>query len=111
MRDPRNALTPFLVKETADSLEKIAAKLCDVNVIAEEAIAAATRGEWAIRITDRGLVVDVRSTEAARKLAEWAKANRMTLEWLERAVERSNGLKVMIAEPVISWGGDGYIRT
>ena len=108
MRDPRNALFPFLVKETATAREAIAAKLYKLDVVKTAIIEAATRGERAVRISDRGLVVDLRGTEAAKTLADWIGQNGMTLEWLERQAERPNGLKVTIGEPVISWGHEAY---
>jgi hypothetical protein len=108
MRDPRNALMPFLMTESATAREAIAARLYKLDGVKSAIIEAATRGEQAVRISDRALLVDLRGTETAKKLADWIQQNGMTMEWLERQVERPNGLKVMIGEPVISWGHESY---
>lgn len=103
MRDPRNALRPFIVKETQAAREKLAAHHFDLEAVRDAISAAAMRGEGAIRLPLGQTTVELRATEAADKLLVWCEQNGLSVEWEETVLTRPNGLKLRTAEPVISW--------
>lgn len=103
MRDPRNALRPFIVKEAQAAREKLAAHHFDLETVRETISAAAMRGEGAIRLPLGQIAVELRATEAADKLLAWCEQNGLAVEWEEAVLTRPNGLKLRTAEPVISW--------
>jgi hypothetical protein len=103
MRDPRNALRPFIVKETQAAREKLAAAHFDLTTVRDTITAAAMRGEGAIRLPLGQAAVELRTTEAADKLLAWCDQNRLSIEWEETVIPRPNGLKLRTAELVISW--------
>lgn len=103
MRDPRNALRPFAVKETLAAREKQAATHFALEAVRDKISEAAMRGEGAIRLPLGPLAVELRETEAARKLAAWCADNGLAVEWAETMLERPNGLRLRTAEIVITW--------
>jgi hypothetical protein len=103
MRDPRNAFRPFIVKETQEARERLAAEHFKLEAVREKISEAAQRGEGALRLPLGQLTAELRETEAARKLAAWCEANGLKLEWAERVLERPNGLKLRTMEALISW--------
>lgn len=103
MRDPRNALRPFIVKETQAAREKLAAQHFDLTAVRDAITAAAARGEGATRLTLGQIAVELRATEAADRLLAWCEQNGLTVEWEETVLTRPNGLKLRTAELVISW--------
>lgn len=108
MRDPRNAVRHFAVKATGEALERCAEQVFGLDAVKEAITAAALKGEGAVKLSLNGLALDLRATAAATKLAEWVGRNAMRLEWAERTAERPNGLKVKVAEPIISWTEETY---
>jgi hypothetical protein len=108
MRDPRNALRPFAVKETRAALEKCADQLFGLDVLIEAITTAALKGEGAVKLPLGPFILDLRSTAAARVLVEWVEDNGMRLEWAERLAQRPSGLRVKVAEPIISWTEEAY---
>lgn len=108
MRDPRNALRPFVIKATREACDKAALELFDLHKLADSILSAAIRGEGALKIPLGPLALDLRGTDAAKALVAWVQDSGMKLEWAERHVERPNGLKVKVAEPVISWTDEAY---
>jgi hypothetical protein len=103
MRDPRNALKPFAVKEAETAREKLAVEAYKIDAIKAQIIEAAQRGETRVRIRAGEALVDLSSTEAAQALVAWAKDNGLNLSWERIAADRPNGLRVIIAEPVLQW--------
>jgi hypothetical protein len=103
MRDPRNKLRPFIVKETQEAREKLAALHFALEPVREKITEAALRGEGALRLPLGQLTAELRETEAARELAAWCEVNGLKLEWAERVLERANGLKLRTMEAVITW--------
>lgn len=103
MRDPRNAFRPFILKETADAREKLAATHFALDALREKISEAAARGEGALRLPLGQLTAELRETEAARKLKAWCELNGLRLEWAERVLERPNGLKLRTMEAVVIW--------
>jgi len=109
MRDPRNSLRPFAVNETRAALEKCAEQIFGLDALKEAVTAAALKGEGAVKLPLGSLALDLRRTSAAKALAEWVENNGMRLEWAERHAERPNGLRVRVAEPIISWTDEAYV--
>ena len=103
MRDPRNALRPFIVKETQAAREKLAAHHFDLTAVREIITAAPARGEGATRLTLGQTAVELRATEAAAKLLAWCEQNGLNVEWEEVVIPRENGLKLRTCELVITW--------
>ena len=103
MRDPRNALRPFILKETQAAREKFAAQHFDLTAVRDAITAAAARGEGATRLPLGQTAVELRATEAADKLLAWCAQNGLTVEWEEVVIPRDNGLKLRTAELVITW--------
>ena len=103
MRDPRNALRPFLVKETKTACERLAGELFRLDNVRDAITDAAMRGEGAVRLTLGEATAELRQTEAAGKLVAWCKDNGLRLEWTERILDRPNGLRLRTAEAVIIW--------
>jgi hypothetical protein len=99
-----NAIKPFAVQTANEAREKVAGELLNLDAVKGAIIEAALRGEFAVKVPLGSHVVELRATEAAEKLAIWARENKLTVEWVERMAERPNGLKVAVAEPIISWG-------
>ena len=64
MRDPRNALRPYLVKETQAAREKLAAGLFAIEAVRNQITEAALRGEGAIRVTLGQVTAELRDTDA-----------------------------------------------
>jgi hypothetical protein len=103
MRDPRNALRPFIMKETQAAREKLAAAHFDLEATRDAISAAAMRGEGAIRLPLGQTAVELRATEAAEKLLAWCEQNGLQVEWEETVIARPNGLKLRTSELVITW--------
>ncbi len=103
MRDPRNALRPFIVKEAETAREKLAVEAYKIDAIKAQIIEAAQRGETRVRIPIGAALVDLSKTEAAKALAAWAEQNGLSLSWEPIAAERPNGLRVLLSEPVLQW--------
>ncbi len=99
MRSPLNAIKPFLIKEAASARERLAGELYDLDKLKAAVIEAAKRGECVAKIPHGAVAVDLKETEAAERLAQWAERNGMRLEWVERMAERPNALKVWIRNP------------
>jgi hypothetical protein len=108
MRAPLNALKPYAVKEAQSERERLASVHFHADRLRDAVSEAARRGELAVKLPHGEIVIELRGTEAADKLAEWVERNGMRLEWAERHIERPNGLKVKIGEPIISWGDEAY---
>jgi hypothetical protein len=104
-----NAIKPFAVQEANKAREKVAGELLNLDGVKAAIIEAAMRGEFAVKLPLGALAVELRGTEAAAQLAAWAKENRLKLEWVERNIERPNGLKVKVAEAVLSWGEENIV--
>jgi len=103
MRDPRNVLKPFLVKETQAARERLAAAHFDLEAISARMTDAAMRGEGTLRLPLGQVAAELRATGAADKLASWCQAQGLRLEWTEKLVERPNGLRLRTAEAILSW--------
>lgn len=103
MRDPRNALRPFIVKETQAAREKLAAHHFDLAAVRDAITAAAARGEGSTRLTLGQTAVELRATEAAERLLVWCDENGLQVEWEETVLTRPNGLKLRTSELVITW--------
>lgn len=103
MRDPRNALRPFVLKETDDARERLAAAHFALETVREQITAAASRGEGSVRLPLGPITAELRGTEASHRLAEWCKQQGIGLEWVEKIAERSNGIRLRTAEPILSW--------
>lgn len=103
MRDPRNAFRPFIVKETGEARERLAAEHFALDAVREKISEAARRGEGALRLPLGQLTAELRETEAAKKLAAWCDKNGLALDWVERVLERPNGLKLRTMEATITW--------
>jgi len=108
MRDPRNAFRPFIVKETQDAREKLATAHFDLEGVREKISDAAMRGEGALRLPLGHLTAELRETEAARELAAWCEKNGLRLEWVERVVDRSDGVRLRTSEPQILWADESH---
>ncbi len=103
MRDPRNALRPFLIQETHAAREKLAAAHFDLEALRAKISDAAMRGEGALRLPLGPVTAELRETAAAGKLAAWCLAQGIRLEWSEMTIERPDGIRLRTAEPVLSW--------
>lgn len=103
MRDPRHAFRPYIVQETHDARERLAAEHFGLDAVREKISQAAQRGEGALRLPLGSLTAELRDTEAARTLMAWCKKNGLKLEWTERVLERPNGLRLRSSEAVIMW--------
>lgn len=103
MRDPRNALRPFVEKETKAAREKLASEHFKLEALRDGITEAAARGEGSMRLPLEGVTAELRGTDAAKAMEEWCKENRFRLEWTERIIERPNGLRLRTAEAVIIW--------
>ncbi|MCA3653528.1 MAG: hypothetical protein IOC54_17110 [Methylobacterium sp.] len=103
MRDPRNALKPFLVKETQAAREKLAARHFALDAITQRVTEAAMRGEGAIRLCLGEQSAELRTTKAATELLAWCERNGLRAEWIEITIPRPNGLRLRTAELVLSW--------
>jgi hypothetical protein len=108
MRAPLNALKPYAIKEAQSERERVAGVQYHADRLRDAVSEAARRGELAVKLPHGEIVTELRGTEAADNLAAWAEKNGLRVEWAERLVERPNGLRVKIAEPVISWGEESY---
>jgi hypothetical protein len=108
MKSPLNALRPFAEKQAQKTREELAALAFNLEAVKLAVIEAAVRGELAVKISIDKCATELRGTDAARALADWVAANKLTLEWVERLAERPNGLKAGIGEPVISWGDERH---
>lgn len=103
MRDPRNALRPFAVKETQAARERLAAQAFNLEAAREAVIEAAARGEGRARLSLGDAQTDLSQTEAAKALSDWAAGSGFTLTWQDTLTARPNGLRVLLQEPVIEW--------
>jgi hypothetical protein len=102
MRDPRNALRPFAVKETQAARDKLAATLYAPDRVRELVVTAAQAGLDSVRIS-QDTPTPLRHTPAAAELAAWAAALKFTLVWETRLVAGPDGRQISIFEPVLGW--------
>lgn len=103
MRDPRNALRPFVVKETQAVRERLAAQVFNLEAARQAVIEAAARGEGRTRLSLGNAQTDLSQTEAAKAMSDWAAGSGFTLIWQDILAVRPNGLRVLLREPVLEW--------
>ncbi len=105
MKAKLTPLRPFAIESAAKAREALAQRLFNRDEIAQAISSAAIKGELAVKVP-QDVAVNLNNTEEAARLGEWVTRLGMSLEWVERVMERPNGLRVKVFEPVISWGDE-----
>lgn len=96
-------LLPELVKATKEAREREAAEVMGIETVRVAIHQAAEKGHtaWRIRLPDW---FDAASnTPAARALMDWTKTEGLRLDWESRETTLSDGRRVTVWEPEISW--------
>lgn len=102
MRPPLVKLLPELQREAQEAIEKFAASELKPELVRMRMYDAAKLGQRALRLR-LPMPVDMRGTKAAATLVEWCKENGFQLTWETREAEASDGRRVTVWEPEISW--------
>ena len=100
MRSPLAKLKPYLVDTTAKAREHYAADTLARDKVRALMTAAAESGRSAVRVT---LTMNVRGTDAARALEEWAEKEGFIFTWETRPIEKTDGPRETIFEPELRW--------
>lgn len=100
MRSPLAKLKPYLVDTTAKARERYAADTLALDKVRAFMTEAAQKGESAVRVV---LTMNVRGTDAARALEEWAKKEEFIFTWEIRPIEKTDGPRETVFEPELRW--------
>lgn len=103
MKFKKARLLDELRQTTAEARARKAAELLGCEAVRRAVHQAAVEGQSGLRVRLPDWLDAVTNTPAARDLEAWAKAEGLRFEWERREATLSDGRRVTVVEPEISW--------